>query len=130
MKKNIKLLAKQIYEDNIEESIIETQGEVIDNNDKLELKFVEEIENQKIEYDIIVKKEKVIYRRADTILLLEKNVKTKSKYKTPYGNMDLSLFLKDLTIIQNENLVNIKLKYDIEFENMNKYESIIELVIR
>ena len=66
----------------------------------------------------------------NTSMVFDKSKETVSRYKTPFGEMQLGIRTKDLSVIETEDVIRAKVAYDLEAEGRHMAECVIEIMIR
>lgn len=62
-------------------------------------------------------------------LVFEKGNNNQSLYSTPYGDLLVEIFTKDIKIAQNSDNINVKVDYELYANNSKVSDSIIEIDI-
>ena len=65
----------------------------------------------------------------NTSMVFERGRDTMSRYKTPFGEMQLGIRTKDLCVIEAENEIRAKVSYDLEAEGRHMAECVIEILV-
>ena len=65
----------------------------------------------------------------NTNMVFEKDKETVSRYKTPFGEMQLRIRTKDLCVIETEDVIRAKVAYDLEAEGRHMAECVIEVLV-
>ena len=66
----------------------------------------------------------------NTGMVFERGRDTVSRYKTPFGEMQLGIRTNDLCVIEGDDVIRAKVSYDLEAEGRHMAECVIEVMIR
>lgn len=93
--------------------------------------LIEYIDKNKKNYKIIVDKNKdsVSIVKDNTIMAI-KNKKTKTKYPTPYGVIDLETELIKVNKLEKNNFVQFEIDYKIHFSKIDSQHNTLKILIK
>ena len=107
-------------EDNSDKIEFLTKGSFYEKDGKYYLKYEEKNEQDSVTTTLKIEDNKVTiirYGATNTQMIVEKGKKHLNYYETPHGAFTIGVYSDKVDININEKKGNIKLNYDIEFNN-------------
>lgn len=108
-------------EDNSDKIEFLTKGSFFEKEGKYYLKYEETHENESVTTTLKIENNKVTilrYGAANTQMIVEKGKKHLNYYETPQGAFTIGVYSDNVDIKINEKEGNIRLNYDVEFNNV------------
>jgi uncharacterized beta-barrel protein YwiB (DUF1934 family) len=90
-----------------------------------------QVPKENLHFKMTILDDKVLLKKQDQDMVFELNRTTKSVLQTQYGELDMNITTTGIEVVcENEQIKEIRLWYNIEIENLTKYENKIEIKIR
>jgi len=108
-------------EDNSDKIEFLTKGSFFEKDGKYYLKYEETNENESVTTTLKIEDNKVTilrYGASNTQMIVEKGKKHLNYYETPQGAFTIGVYSDSVDININEKEGNIRMNYDVEFNNV------------